>query len=293
MSSPLVTLRIPASLSALGASASCLGLALDSWSTAEVWASQELTAPEPETADGARARQAMEAVWKTAGVDGPSARVLVRNDASPASAVGTREASIVAGLMAANDLAGGPMEQSALLALGVELGGRAQGLAASLLGGLQMATAWEGGVAACGTPLPLGITLVLFLLEETPDAEGVPIAPAPQSALDGWRVALLVNAMASSRLEELSFHEALQPNSLYPHCPPKRLTCAGAMIGGALAALPAREGGALVALTRGKEMTVAYEMAEAARQSGLQGVIKIARPSTRGAYIASRTPAVV
>lgn len=282
--SSLVTLRVPACLPSLGAAGSCLGLALDGWSTAQVWPAGSLPSPRASTPEETLAQQAMERVWEVAGIDGPSARVLLHNDASPASGVGSREASIAAGLVAGNELVGGPMQQVDLLALGVEGGGSSGGLAASLLGGLQMAASSDGQVAVAPVHLPLGLTLVLFLMEDASSQGDARQREGTQSAMDAWRTALLVSAMASSRLEQLASYEALQPASLYPDNPAKRLTCAGAMIGGALACLPAAGGIALAAFTRGREMTIAYEMAEAARQSGLEGAIKIAKPSIRGAY---------
>ena len=285
MSSPPVVVRTPASLSAFGAAGSCLGLAVDGWSTAEVRTSTSGLSSGPETQEEALARRAAEAVLRQAGVDGQQVRVRLHSDASPASGIGSRESSIVAGLVAGNELAGTPMDPEDLLSLGVEQGGRVEGLAASLLGGLQMATAWGNQSAVAPAALPMGLTLVLFLLDGAATHRDIPAASGQQSGLDAWRVALLVNAMASSSLDELAVHKPMQPGSVYPHCAPKRLTCAAAMIGGALTAVSADDGQALVALTRGREMTVAYEMAEAARQSGLQGAIKIAKPSSRGAYV--------
>ncbi len=283
---PLMTVRTPSCLSSFGAARSCLGLALDGWTTAEIWSVSAQPSSRPCTNDELRTQRAMESVWEAAGVNGSAVRVLLHNDASPASAVGSREASIVAGLVAGNELVGGPMQQTDLLGVGAREGGRAEGLAASLLGGLQMASPWGEKVAVGPVRLPLGITLVLFLMENTDVGASAPLPdPGPWPELDGWRTALLVNAMASSRLEQLASHDALQPAALYPQSPGQRLTCAGAMIGGALAALPADEGRALVALTQGREMTVVYEMAEAARQAGLEGATKIVKPSSRGAYI--------
>ena len=286
MPSPLVTVRTPASLAAFGAAGSCLGLALDGWSTAEVWPADGLRAAVPETYQAGLARRAMEALWQAAGVNPPSVKVLLRNDASPASTVGGRETSIAAGLVAGNEFAGRSMGPTDLLTLGGELGGRVEGLAASLSGGLQMATAWEKQAATAPVALPLGLTLVLFLMEEIPPEEAISSrSDRGQSSLDAWRVTMLANAMASLRLEDLESEDAMQPSSFYPNCAPKRLICAGAMIGGALAALPADDGFVLAALTRGKEMTIAYEMAEAARQARLPGAIKIAKPTNLGAHV--------
>ena len=44
-------------------------------------------------------------------------------------------------------------------------------------------------------------------------------------------------------------------------------------------------GSTVLALTKGREMTVAYEMAEAARQASTEGKVSITQPTVRGAYL--------
>ena len=38
-------------------------------------------------------------------------------------------------------------------------------------------------------------------------------------------------------------------------------------------------------MTGGREVTVAYEMAEAARKAGVSGEVKITKPTSRGTYL--------
>jgi len=54
---------------------------------------------------------------------------------------------------------------------------------------------------------------------------------------------------------------------------------------GAHGAFLSGAGPAVVALTTGREMTVGYEMAEAARLHGVIGRVVVTTPSTQGAYI--------
>jgi homoserine kinase len=44
-------------------------------------------------------------------------------------------------------------------------------------------------------------------------------------------------------------------------------------------------GSSVLALANGKEVTIGYEMAEAASKSGVQGTIKITRPTQQGAHV--------
>jgi homoserine kinase len=60
---------------------------------------------------------------------------------------------------------------------------------------------------------------------------------------------------------------------------------AAARAAGALGVFLSGSGPTILALTLGREMTVAYEMAEAARQASVEGKVQITRPTTRGAHV--------
>ena len=44
-------------------------------------------------------------------------------------------------------------------------------------------------------------------------------------------------------------------------------------------------GSTVLALTQGRELTVAYEMAEAARQASVEGNVSVTQPTVRGAHL--------
>ena len=54
---------------------------------------------------------------------------------------------------------------------------------------------------------------------------------------------------------------------------------------GALGVFLSGSGSTVLALTQGREMTVAYEMAEAAKQANVSGRIRITQPTIRGAHV--------
>ena len=58
-----------------------------------------------------------------------------------------------------------------------------------------------------------------------------------------------------------------------------------AMASGALGAFLSGAGSSIMALTKGREYTIGYEMADAAMKSGLDGEIVFTSPTARGAYI--------
>ena len=54
---------------------------------------------------------------------------------------------------------------------------------------------------------------------------------------------------------------------------------------GALGAFLSGAGPTVLALTRGREMTVGYEMSDAAEKSGVSGTVKVTNPTENGAHV--------
>jgi homoserine kinase len=63
-----------------------------------------------------------------------------------------------------------------------------------------------------------------------------------------------------------------------------KLIFKGARDAGALGVFLSGSGSTIMALTQGREMTVAYEMAEAARQAGLECRVEVTKPTHLGAH---------
>jgi homoserine kinase len=100
------------------------------------------------------------------------------------------------------------------------------------------------------------------------------------------RAALLLMGMTANRPEYLGL--ATQDRLHQPYrellFPAMKLLFRAALDAGALGAFLSGSGSTVLALTQGREMTVAYEMAEAAKQAGVNGRVRITRPSMRGAH---------
>ena len=67
--------------------------------------------------------------------------------------------------------------------------------------------------------------------------------------------------------------------------PAMKLLFQAAMDAGALGVFLSGSGSTVMALTQGREMTVAYEMAEAAKQAGVEGRLKVTQPTVRAAHV--------
>ena len=64
-----------------------------------------------------------------------------------------------------------------------------------------------------------------------------------------------------------------------------RLLFSSALDAGALGVFLSGAGSTILALTKGRELTVAYEMADIADKAGLTGQVKITKLSRQGAHI--------
>lgn len=298
MSFSPVTVRIPATTASLGPGYGCLGMALDMWNTLEVSPSSQARSVVLVKGQGAAelpadstnlVYRAMASLWRETGLDAPVVEVRCTNEIPLNRGLGSRSAAVVGGLVVANQMAGCRFSQDELLQMASQLDGRPDNVAPALLGGMQVIATHEGRVVAAPVPIPMGLTAVLFMPEVARQLQtAVPDQVSAEDAVFNLsRVAMLVSAMAASRVDDLSWcteDRLLQP-LLQKQFPAARLIFAGAMAGGALGVFLSGKGPAVLALTRGKEMTVGYEMIEAGRQASVVGTVKVTRPSRLGAHL--------
>ena len=114
--------------------------------------------------------------------------------------------------------------------------------------------------------------------------EKVPLADAVHNM---GRVGLLVAAMATNRPEYLAVatQDRLHQPYRQPLFPAMKVIFHAALEAGALGVFLSGSGSTVLALTKGREMTVAYEMAEAARQANIEGNVSVTEPTLRGAHL--------
>jgi homoserine kinase len=143
-----------------------------------------------------------------------------------------------------------------------------------------------------GVNVPPELNAVLFIPDlriATSDARAV--LPEKVTVADAvynmGRAALLLAGMTTNHPEYLSL--ATQDRLHQPYrevlFPAMKLLFRAARDAGALGVFLSGSGSTVLALTRGREMTVAYEMAEAARQAGVAGRVQVTQPTGCGAHI--------
>ena len=294
----------PATTANLGPGYDCLGMALDIWNTIDV---EPLSAGEPPSVsvsgegggelDAGRENlvyRSMEFLYRELGRAMPPVRVACVNEIPLARGLGSSAAAIAGGLAAANALAGGQFPPRDLLEMAATIEGHPDNVAAAVMGGLQLVVSEESTLYTVPISVPAEIHAVLFIPETriaTVDARSV--LPQQLSVADAVhnmaRVALLVAGMSTNHPEYLAV--ATQDRLHQPYrqtlFPAMKLLMKAALDAGALGAFLSGSGSTVLALTQGREMTVAYEMAEAARQASVEGTVKVTQPTPLGAHLVS------
>jgi len=288
-----VTVRVPATSANLGPGFDCLGLALDLWGAIHLEA-HERPLPPPKEPMACLAAEAALRLFEYLGAPPPPGLYARYDGAVPvARGLGASAIARVGGLLAANALAGGPLDREAVLRLAADMEGHADNAAPALFGGLQVVVRRDdGGICHLGIELPPGLQVVLFVPEqELPTAlarQAVPEAlPRADAVYSLGRAALLVAALATGRLEHLP--EATADRIHQPYrarlFPPLRPLLAAALEAGALGAYLSGAGPTVAAFALDNGEAVAQAIGEAAARLGLPGRTLVTTPSHRGAHL--------
>ena len=236
--------------------------------------------------------RAMEFLFSEADREMPPVQLKCYNEIPLARGLGSSAAAIAGGLTVANAICGQSFSSNDLLEMAATLEGHPDNVAAAVLGGLQLVVSDRDRLYTAAINMPADLSAVLFIPElriATTDARSV--LPEKVTVADAVhnmsRTALLVAGMATNRLEFLGvatedrLHQPYR-QSLFPAM---KLLFRAALDAGALGAFLSGSGSTVLALVRGREMTVAYEMAEAAKQAGVAGRVHITRPTMQGAHL--------
>ena len=303
---PSVTVRAPATTANLGPGYDCLGMALDLWNRLTAVVLPDGSVPSV-AVSGAGAGElasdtdnltyrAMAFLYAEADVAMPPLALHCDNAIPLSRGLGSSAAAIAGGLVAANALLDNPFDANALLEMAATIEGHPDNVAAAVHGGLQLVVSdADNRIYTAPVGIPAEMRAVLFIPEHriaTVDARRV--LPEQVNMSDAVynmsRAALLVAAMAGNRPEYL--HIATQDCLHQPYrqtiFPAMKVIFKAALDAGALGVFLSGSGSTILALTQGKEMTVAYEMFDAARLCGVEGRVEVTQPTAQGAHLVSR-----
>lgn len=291
-----VTVRAPATSANMGPGFDCLGIALDIWNTVRVdlgeagFEIRGLGKRELPSGPDNLVAQAFRMACEEAGARAPDARFTCTNAIPLGRGLGSSSAAAVAGIVAANVLLDLGMDKGAMLALAAQVEGHPDNSAAALYGGCQIVVRESGRFITSSVRVPERVRAVLFVPDSPmPTSESRSLlptdAPMEDVVFNLGRVGLLVNALATDDLDLLRV--ATQDRLHQPHRQsifhPMRVILRAAMDAGAFGAFLSGAGSSVLALTSGREMTIGYEMAEAASKAGVEGEVVVTGVGGRGA----------
>lgn len=250
---------------------------------------------ELETGPGNLVYDSFRMAFTEAAITAPEVSVVCENAIPLARGLGSSSAAIVAGLTAGNELIGRAHSRDELLQMASDLEGHPDNVASALLGGCRVVVRDDGRFVTGAVSVPGDLKAVLFI-PDLPMAtdEARCLLPAQVSAEDAvyniGRVGLLVGALSSGDLSLLD--TATQDRLHQPYrgriFPAMKNIFRGAMNAGALGVFLSGAGSTVLALARGREMTIGYEMADAAAKSGIGGTVRVTRPSSQGVEVLHR-----
>ncbi|MCH7734211.1 MAG: homoserine kinase [Chloroflexi bacterium] len=294
------TVRVPATTANLGPGFDCLGMALDIWSELTVERAPFSITVEGEGSDAPSMPLdernlvviGVNAAFEAAGKPTPELSYVCRNEIPYSRGFGSSSAAIVAGLLAGSAICGYHLDLEDLIKIAADIDGHPDNVAPALMGGLCIGIHTDSKWITDQVALPDDLKAVLFVPDvEGPTREARALLADEISRADAifniGRAAMLVNAFSTGRLELLRhatedmLHQPAR-SAIYPAM--KRLI-ESALIGGAHGAFLSGAGPSVVAFTTGREMTVIYEMAEAARLHNLPGKTMVVNPAATGAYL--------
>jgi len=241
----------------------------------------------------------MEFLFQDAGEEMPTVRISCDNSIPLARGMGSSAAAIAGGLVAANALCSQDYTANDLLEMAATIEGHPDNVAAAVLGGMQLVIMDEtdegNRLYTVPVNVPPELHAVVFVPQvriSTEDARAV--LPEDVSVADAvhnmGRVGLLVAAMATNHPEYLAVatQDRLHQPYRRPLFPAMKVIFQAALDAGALGVFLSGSGSTVLALTKGREMTVAYEMAEAARQASVEGNVSVTQPTVLGAHLANQ-----
>lgn len=295
-----ISVRVPATTGNLGPGFDCLGMALDLWNHIQFQPGQ---APGVQvvgqgagylsTGRDNLVYRAAERYFQETGIAMPSFYITCWNEIPLARGLGSSSAAIVGGLLGASGMTGTASPDLELLwRLAVAMEGHPDNVTPALFGGCQIVVRDQDTLVRAAVPIPDNLSTVLFIPDmPMPTDQARDILPPQVSREDAvynaGRVALLVNALATGRMDDMrvATQDRLHQPARQALLPVMRLLFRSALDAGALGVFLSGAGSTVLALTQGKEMTVAYEMADAANKAGVPGEVKITKPTAQGAHV--------
>ena len=295
-----INVRVPATTANMGPGFDCLGMALDIWNTVRVEVGKsgfEITGEGDKTLPRGRSNliyRSFSAIFEQCARPVPDVGIVCHNEIPLDRGLGSSSAAVIGGLVAGNEICSGPFSQEHLLEMAVEIEEHPDNVATALLGGCQIVVREEGKLITTSVPVPDDLRAVVFIPDfpvPTSQARGLltPQVDRQDAVYNIGRVALLVKAFCTGDFTHLAVAtgDRLHQPARQTIFPAMKNIFRAALGAGALGVFLSGAGSSVLALARDREFTIGYEMADAAAKSGIDGTLKITRPTNIGAHVES------
>lgn len=295
MQSTAITVRVPATSANLGAGFDCLGLALDLFASITVTFSPAEQLPTEDVGEK-MVITAVRQAYQRMGRPLPGGVRARYNVAIPLGrGMGASAVARVAGVLAANEMAGRPLDETARLSLASELEGHGDNACPALFGGVQVCIESQGQYQHVACRYPAGLALAMLIPDQSmPTKEARKALPDSYSKADTvhniGRVALFVAALSAGRTDLL---DAATDDRIHQHqrasmFPPMFDIFAAAKEHGAHAAWLSGAGSSIAALCdEAHAREVAAAMMARLEQTGGTGRSLVTRIAAEGAQVST------
>ena len=293
-----ITVKAPATTGNMGPGFDCLGMAVDIWNSVHVEVDSSGFVVRGE-GEGELPLDQSNLVFRCfrlpfleSGQQVPEVSITCENEVPLARGLGSSSAATVAGLVAGNEICGQPLSQEDLLELAAKTEGHPDNVAPALLGGCQIVVQDGPRLVTSTVPIPQELRAVVFVPDmPMPTSEARTILPTrvarSHAVYNIGRVGLLVRALVTGDFTHLAIatDDLLHQPARQTMFPAMKNIFRAALGAGALGVFLSGAGSSVLALAQGKEVTIGYEMAEAASKSGVGGTVKVTRPTSQGAHV--------
>ena len=295
-----VIIKTPATTANLGPGFDCLGIALDLWNELKVTEGDFSIEIEGEGMNQIPLDSrnlivtGLEAVFNYIGKKPKKYSYICNNNIPFSRGLGSSSAAIVSGLLAGSVLSGANLDKEDLVNLASEIEGHPDNVAAAIYGGFTIGLKEQNKWIIDEVSIPKEVNAILFIpnfyIDTHQSRSNLPENISRSDVIYNIaRVALLINSFnkQSFNLLNIATKDKIHKPYRSGNIPGYQSIVKGAIKGGASGVYISGSGPTIVAITRGKEVTVRYEMAEAARLSQVEGESIIVPISDTGAFIDS------
>ena len=293
-----VTVRVPATTANMGPGFDCIGMAFDLWNELEVQRGEFCITTVGEGVGDLPADSrnlvftGVEAAFIRAGKKMPELKYTCRNVVPHGRGLGSSSAAIVSGLVAGAALAEIEMTKDELVSIAANLEGHPDNVAPAIFGGCIIGINDDGQWIVDTVRVPEDLFAVVYIPDVQTNthesrARLPERIPRSDAVYNISRAAMLVNALNNGRFDLLRYatQDRLHQPMRGQVFPALGRIIKAALNGGAHGAFLSGAGPSVMALTTGREVTVSYEMSEAARISQVPGRCIILKPSANGAHV--------